>query len=90
MHIFRATDAHWNYMFLQHCSWGGGHKSFDHQMVGVTKILPRYFRKFMTPYSKEKVAPLGDRQKGGRSENYHEIFNKIRSLWVTAVLKMGS
>ena len=36
----------------------GGHKIFDHQIGGVTKILPRYFWKFMTPYSKENGGPL--------------------------------
>ena len=50
MHIFRATRIG-GYIFLQHCSsgWRGGHKIFDHQIEGVTKILPRSFRKFMTP-----------------------------------------
>ena len=58
MHIFRATCIG-GYMFLQHCSSGwGGHKIFDHQIGGVTKILPRYFRKFMTPHSKENGGPL--------------------------------
>ena len=33
MHIFRATRIG-GYMFLQHCSSGGGHKIFDHQMGG--------------------------------------------------------
>ena len=36
----------------------GDHKIFDHQIGVVTKILPRYFRKFMTPYSKENDGPL--------------------------------
>ena len=56
MHIFCATRIG-GYMFLQHCS-SGGHKIFDHQIGGVTKILPRYFRKFMTPHSKENGGPL--------------------------------
>ena len=39
---------------------GGGHNIFDHQNREVTKILPRYFRKFMIPpIPKKLVAPLG-------------------------------
>ena len=49
--------AHWGLHVFQHCSSGGGHKIFDHQIGGVTKILPRYFRKFMTPLSQRKWWP---------------------------------
>ena len=35
---------------------GVGHKIFDHQIGGVTKILP-YFRKFMTPLFQRKWWP---------------------------------
>ena len=60
MHIFRATCIR-GYIFLHHCSSGGGggsHKNFWSSNRGVTKILPRYFRKFMIPIPKKMVAPL--------------------------------
>ena len=56
MHIFCASRIG-GYMFLQHCSSGGGHEIFDHQIGGVTKILSRYFRKFMTPLFQRKWWP---------------------------------
>ena len=58
MHIFCATRIE-GYMFRQHCSskGGWGRKIFDHQIGGVTKILPRYFRKFMTPLFQRKWWP---------------------------------
>ena len=58
MLIFRATRIG-GLQFLQYCnSGGGGHEIFDHQIGGVTKILPRYFWKFMTPtIPKKMVAP---------------------------------
>ena len=60
MHIFRATRIG-VYMFLQHCSSGGGHKIFDHQIGRSQKYCWGTFRKFMTPlfqYSKENGSPL--------------------------------
>ena len=40
MHIFCPMRVG-GYMFLQHCRSGeGGHKIFDHQIGGVTKIFP--------------------------------------------------
>ena len=56
MHIFCATRIG-GYIFLQHCSSGGGHNIFDHQIGAVTKTLPRYFRKFMTPLFQRKWCP---------------------------------
>ena len=60
MHIFRATRIG-GYMFLQHCSPGGGgvHKIFDHQIGGhknIAEVLseihdPLFQRKWWTPNS---------------------------------------
>ena len=57
MHIFCPTRIA-GYMFLQHCSSGGGSWSFWSSNRGVTKILPRYFRKFMTPPFQKNAGPL--------------------------------
>ena len=65
MHIFRATRIG-GYIFLQHCSSGwGGHKIFDHQIEGVTKMIAEVLQKFMTPYSKENGGPLNIRKHPG-------------------------
>ena len=73
MHIFRATRIG-SYMFFQHCSSGGGHTIFDHQIEGVTKVLPRYFRKFMT-----HPIPPYDRKSMGRVAKTLSPFGKISS-----------
>ena len=52
MHIFRTTRIG-GYMFLQHCSSGGGHKIFDHQIRGSQKYCRGTFRNSWPPYSKE-------------------------------------
>ena len=58
MHIFGTTPIGVT-CFFNIVAPKGGHKIFDHQMGGgVTKILPRYFWKFMTPHSKENGGPL--------------------------------
>ena len=57
MHIFCATRIG-GYMFLQHCSSGGGHEIFDHQTGGhknIAKILsevhdPPFQRKWWPHY----------------------------------------
>ena len=62
MHIFHTTGL--RYMFLEHCNSGWGRKIF-HQIGGPTKILLRYFWKFMMPpIWKKKMAPLSMFLKG--------------------------
>ena len=56
IHIFSATRIG-SYMFLQHCSSGGGHKIIYHQIGGSQKYCQGTFGKFMTPYSKENGGP---------------------------------
>ena len=57
MHIFRATHIG-GYMFLQHCSSGGGHKIFDHQ-IGGHKNIPEVLSEIHDPpIPKKMVAPL--------------------------------
>ena len=58
LHIFCATCIE-GYMFFNIIvPRVRGHKIFDYHIGGVTKILPRYFRNFMTLHSKENGGPL--------------------------------
>ena len=60
VHIFCAMCIGGYICFFNIVAVEGGHKIFDHQIGGVTKILPMYFRKFMTPpIPKKMVTSLG-------------------------------
>ena len=60
MHISCATCIG-GYMFLQHCSsGGGGHIFFDHQIGGSQKYCQGTFRNSWPPHSKENGDSLSD------------------------------
>ena len=65
--IFSALHALGVTCFFNIVAPEGGHKILDHQIGGVTKLLPRYFRKFMTPLFQRKWWP-------------HKILNEFTSL----------
>ena len=52
--------------------WGGGHR--------LTKILSRYFWKFMTPHSEENGGPLTDARWPLCPKNYNNFSNIQRPL----------
>ena len=49
--------AHWGCMFLRHCSSGGGHKSFDHQIGGSQKYCRGTFGNTWPPLFQRKWWP---------------------------------
>ena len=55
--IFSALRALGVTCFFQHCSSGGGHKIFDHQIGGSQKYCQGTFRNSWPPIPKKMVGP---------------------------------
>ena len=84
MHIFCATRIG-GYMFLQHCSSGGGHKIFDHPIRGSQKYCRGTFGNSWPPIPKKMVAPPKSRRPfatSGKDLLSTALPNKTKAHWI--------